>query len=92
MLELFGIGTSSHQFLRALLVDSLDAMRVNYIIKDSSDLDEFISLGIESIPAVKVNHKMLFQQKDYPDLKKMAHSITEFVNEEYKSSMNLNEQ
>lgn len=86
MIDLYGIGTASHQFLRKSIIDQLESLDVEFTIEDHTDLEEFISRGIESIPAVSIDGRTLLQAKDFSSLTELTSNIAQYVKQVYLSS------
>lgn len=80
VIRIFGVGTSSHQYLTGLITQGLQNRSCQYMIEDIYDVDQFISKGIESIPAITVNGDgVLFQFKDYDSLEQLAQAVIHHV-------------
>ena len=75
----FGIGSSRHQFLKKLLRQNLDSAEYHYQLNEVTDVDKFIDFGIESIPAVVIDHKKIFENKSFVDLQQMADEVEAYL-------------
>lgn len=79
-IRIYGVGTSSHQYLTSLITQGLKDRSLQFSIEDIYDVDQFISKGIESIPAISVNGDgVLFQFKDFDSLEQLARAVINHI-------------
>ena len=79
-LELFGINHSyRYQLVRQMLIDALDGTGAHYTIEDVSQIDKFIEEGLQSVPAIRVDHDKLFNISLKEDPNATVQEVLEYI-------------
>ena len=77
-LELFGVNRSArYQSVKSELVRILDESGMTYTISEIGDIDKFIEIGLDSIPAIRVDRKETFL---FPDSGNVDSTLQEVYN------------
>ena len=77
-IEIFGVHGYMHDVLKSRLTDALDKSAIRYQIQDYQEIDDFIAEGLESVPAIRVNHQKQFVQGEHEsidDVVKAVHAL-----------------
>lgn len=67
-IRLYGVNSSKYEYVKTMLAKILDKAAISYSLEEIKDVDRFISDGIESIPAIKVNQHVFIQAGEYKDI------------------------
>ncbi len=79
-LELFGVNRSfRYQTIKKQLVHALKQSGVEYTLSDIGDIDKFIEIGLDSVPAIRVDHEQLFSMRDPENAHKAVESVYEYI-------------
>jgi nucleotide-binding universal stress UspA family protein len=79
-LELFGINRSfRYQTIKKQLVHALEQAGVDYTLSDVGDIDKFIEVGLDSVPAIRVDHLQLFSMRDPENAHKAVESVYQYI-------------
>ena len=78
-IEIFGVKGYVYDSIRSLLQERLDLTGIEYGISDMQQIDVFIAEGIESVPAVRVNHKTLFTKKMDAPPEEIVNAVVDHV-------------
>jgi nucleotide-binding universal stress UspA family protein len=79
-LELFGVNRSfRYQTIKKQLVNALEQSGVEYHLADIGDIDKFIEVGLDSVPAIRIDHEALFSMRDPENAHKAVESVYEYI-------------
>lgn len=79
-LELFGVNSSfRYQTIKKQLVDALEQSGVSYTWSDIGDIDKFIEAGLESVPAIRVDHEELFSMKGPENAHQAVETVYQYI-------------
>ena len=79
-LELFGVNRSfRYQTIKKQLVRALRQSGVSYTLSDIGDIDKFIEIGLDSVPAIRVDHEQLFSMRDPENPHKAVESVYKYI-------------
>jgi nucleotide-binding universal stress UspA family protein len=87
-LELFGVNRSfRYQTIKKQLVHALEQSGVDYTLSDIGDIDKFIEIGLDSVPAIRVDHEKLFSMRDPENAHKAVESVYDFIVDQKMNSL-----
>lgn len=78
-IQLYGVNSSKFEYTKALLRKALDKADIDYDFEEIKNVDRFISDGIESIPAVKLNNHVAFQAGEFDDIHDFISSAAQSI-------------
>ena len=79
-LELFGVNRSArYQTVKNQLVDILNRDGLSYSISDIGDIEKFIEIGLDSVPAIRVDKKELFLFPETGDVKATLDAVYDYI-------------
>lgn len=78
-IEIFGVKGYQYDVLRSSLAEKLDQAGVIYEIHDVQKIDEFIAEGIESVPAIRVNHGRHFTKTEDKSAEEISESVYQYI-------------
>jgi len=79
-LELFGVNRSfRYQKIKKQLVNALEQSGVEYHLSDIGDIDKFIEVGLDSVPAIRVDHEELFSMRGLENAHKAVESVYKYI-------------
>gem|GEM_PF-1875155 len=85
-LELFGVNRSfRYQTIKKQLIRALEQSGVDYTLSDIGDIDKFIEIGLDSVPAIRVDHEQLFSMDPENAHKSVESVYTYIVNKKMHS-------
>jgi len=87
-LELFGVNRSfRYQTIKKQLVHALEQSGVEYTLSDIGDIDKFIEIGLDSVPAIRVDHEKLFSMRGPENAHKAVESVYDYIVDKKMNSL-----
>ena len=78
-IEIFGVHGYMHDVLKSKLKDLLDGSGIRYNIQDYQEIDDFIAEGLESVPAIRVNHNKQFVQGEHESIDDVVKAVYAYI-------------
>lgn len=66
-INIYGSGTSSQMYLGHLLDMAFEASGIRHVINHINDVNQFLAKNINTVPAIEVDGKVVFELKDKDD-------------------------
>lgn len=79
-IELFGVHQSArYQMVRTKLIETLERTGVSYHLSDVTQIEKFIEERLPSVPAIRVDHDMLFHLAINEDPETVVERISQYI-------------
>lgn len=78
-IEIFGVQGYVYDVIKARLKELLDHSGIEYRIQEVQNIEEFIAEGLESVPAIRVNHMRSFTKPEHTSIDEVVAAVHDYI-------------